>query len=55
MAMDTAINSDHSVTSLKNQHGNYPKWASKRKIQKIKKVKQKKKISKKQAQKKSKV
>eukprot|EP00088_Acartia_fossae_P020588 TRINITY_DN22131_c0_g1_i1.p1 TRINITY_DN22131_c0_g1~~TRINITY_DN22131_c0_g1_i1.p1 ORF type:complete len:106 (+),score=37.99 TRINITY_DN22131_c0_g1_i1:39-356(+) len=54
-AMDTTAKSDHSHTSLKNQHGNYPKWVSKRKIAQIKKVKQKKKTTKKQNQRKSKV
>jgi len=54
-AMDTTLKSDHSHTSLKNEHGNYPKWLSKRKIAQMKKVKQKKKVTKKQNQKKSKV
>merc|ERR1711915_837863 len=48
-AMDTLAKSDHSHTSLKNEHGNYPKWVSKRKI------KQKKKNTKKLNAKKSKV
>ena len=54
-AMDTIQKSGHSQTSLKNEHGNYPKWLSKRKITQMKKVKQKKKNTKKQNQRKSKV
>jgi len=54
-AMDTTQKSSHSHTSLKNEHGNYPKWLSKRKITQMKKVKQKKKNTKKQNQRKSKV
>ena len=53
--MDTTQKSSHSHTSLKNEHGNYPKWLSKRKITQMKKVKQKKKNTKKQNQRKSKV
>merc|ERR1712029_1035200 len=54
-AMDTIAKSDHSHTSLKNEHGNYPKWVSKRKISHMKKIKQKKKNTKKLNQKKSKI
>ena len=53
--MDTTVKSDHSHASYKNEHGNYPKWMSKKKVQKIKKIDKKKKNTKKSNQKKSKV
>ena len=53
--MDTTLKSDHSHNSLKNQHGNYPKWLSKNKVDKMKKISKKRKITKKNNQKKSKV
>merc|ERR1711976_720376 len=46
-AMDT--------TAKVNEHGNYPKWMSRKKVDKLKKVKQKKKDNKKLKQKKSKI
>merc|ERR1711879_686954 len=48
--MDTTVKSDHSHTSYKNEHGNYPKWMSKKKVQKIKKIDKKKKNAKKSNQ-----
>ena len=54
-AMDTTLKSEHSHASYKNQHGNYPKWLSKNKVDKLKKVSKKRKLSKKSNQKKSKV
>lgn len=54
-AMDTTQKSDHSHTSFKNQHGNYPKWLSKNKVEKLKKISQKRKLTKKNNKKKSKV
>ena len=54
-AMDTTQKSDHSHTSFKNQHGNYPKWLSKNKVDKLKKISHKRKATKKNNQKKSKV
>merc|ERR1711890_210020 len=54
--METPVaESDHHPTTLKNKHGNYPKWMSKTKVDKIKKVAKKKKNMKKLGQKKSKV
>ena len=50
--MDTTVKSDHSHTSYKNQHGNYPKWMSKKKVEKIKKIDRKKKNTKESNQKK---
>merc|ERR1712226_653647 len=47
--------SDHHPVTLKNKDGNYPKWMSKTKIDKIKKVAKKKKNMKKLGQKKAKV
>ena len=47
--------SDHKATNMKNEHGNYPKWMSKTKIDKLKKVVKKKKAVKKLGQKKAKV
>merc|ERR1711879_855374 len=54
-SMDTTVKSAHSHTSYKNEDGNYPKWMSKRKVEKIKKIEKKKKTAKKRNQKKSKV
>ena len=53
--MDTVIKSDHSHTTFKNSNGNYPKWMSKKKVEKIKQIDKKKKNKKKMNQKKSKV
>ena len=53
--MDTIAKSDHNPNTYKNPHGNYPKWMSKRKVEKIKKIDNKKKAAKKKNQKKSKV
>merc|ERR1712096_221458 len=50
-AMDTTAKSDHNHTTHKNEHGNYPKWMSRKKVDKIKQVKQKKKVSQKTQQK----
>lgn len=44
--MDTTAKSEHNHTTLLNEHGNYPKWMSRRKVENIKKVKQKKKVNK---------
>merc|ERR1712202_23539 len=54
-AMDTTAKSDHNHTTYKNEHGNYPKWMSRKKVDKIKQVKQKKKVSQKLSKKKKKV
>merc|ERR1712080_85820 len=54
--METPIEvSDHNPTTMKNKHGNYPKWMSKTKVDKLKKVVKKKKAVKKLGQKKAKV
>eukprot|EP00092_Neocalanus_flemingeri_P015302 GFUD01016544.1.p1 GENE.GFUD01016544.1~~GFUD01016544.1.p1 ORF type:complete len:106 (+),score=41.81 GFUD01016544.1:43-360(+) len=54
-AMDTTAKSEHNHTTLKNEHGNYPKWMSQKKVDKIKKVAQKKKVNKKLSKKRAKV
>jgi len=54
-AMDTTAKSDHNHSTYQNEHGNYPKWMSQNKVDKLKKVKQKKKVNKKLSQKKKKV
>jgi len=54
-AMDVTAKSEHNHTTYKNEHGNYPKWMSRNKVDKLKKVKQKKKGNKKLSQKKKKV
>lgn len=54
-AMDTVSKSEHNHTTYQNEHGNYPKWMSRKKVDKLKKVKQKKKVNKKLSQKKKKV
>merc|ERR1711892_681017 len=43
-AMDTTAKSDHNPSTYQNEHGNYPKWMSQNKVDKLKKVKQKKKV-----------
>ena len=53
--MDTTAKSEHNHTTYKNEHGNYPKWMSQKKVDKLKKVKQTKKVNKKLSQKKKKV
>lgn len=53
--MDTTVKSAHSHTTYKNADGNYPKWMSSRKVEKVKKIDKKKKLAKKKNQKKSKV
>ena len=35
-AMDTSVKAKYSKTTLKDKDGNYPKWLSSRKIQKLK-------------------
>ena len=35
--MDTSAKAKYSSKTLKDEHGNYPKWVAKRKIQKLKK------------------
>lgn len=58
LAMDAAApvaKSDHSSSSYKNQHGNYPKWMSRNKVEKLKKVSKKKVSTKKLNKKKAKV
>jgi len=54
-AMDTTAKSEHNHKTYLNEHGNYPKWMSRKKVDKLKKVKQKKKVNKKLKQKKSKI
>jgi len=54
-AMDTTAKSEHNHATYKNEHGNYPKWMSRKKVDKLKKVQQKKKVNKKLSQKKKKV
>merc|ERR1711913_195842 len=46
-AMDSTSKSGHSQKTYKNEHGNYPKWMSRKKIEKQKKINNKKKILKK--------
>jgi hypothetical protein len=41
--MDTSVKSQFSSKTFKDQHGNYPKWMSKAKIEKLKKKSSKKK------------
>ena len=54
--METPIaTSEHNHRTLKNKDGNFPKWMSKTKVDKHKKVIKKKKAVKKLAQKKAKV
>jgi hypothetical protein len=53
--MDTTAKSEHNHTTFQNEHGNYPKWMSRKKVDKLKKVKHKKKVNKKLSQKKKKV
>ena len=53
--MDTTAKSEHNHKTYLNEHGNYPKWMSRKKVDKLKKVKQKKKVNKKLKQKKSKI
>ena len=53
-AMDTTAKSEHNHTTYQNEHGNYPKWMSRKKVDKLKKVKQTKKVNKKLSQKKNK-
>ena len=53
--MDTTAKSEHNHTTFQNEHGNYPKWMSRNKVDKLKKVKHKKKVNKKLSQKKKKV
>ena len=48
--MDVTAKSEHNHTTYKNEHGNYPKWMSRKKVDKLKKVKQKKKGNKKLSQ-----
>ena len=36
-SMDTSVKPKFSTKSLKDEHGNYPKWMSSRRIQKMKK------------------
>nr|ALS04398.1 putative protein LLP homolog isoform X1 [Acartia pacifica] len=45
--MDTAAKSEFNSKTLRNEHGTYPKWVSKRKIRKIKKATKPKKNKKK--------
>jgi len=49
-AIDTTA--EHNQTTYQNKHGNYPKWMSRKKVDKLKKVRQKKKVNKKLSQKK---
>merc|ERR1712001_345616 len=42
-SMDTSVKPKFSTKSLKDEHGNYPKWMSSRRIQKMKKKNKKKK------------
>ena len=54
--METPVaTSEHNPRTLKNKDGNYPKWMSKTKVDKHKKVIKKKKAVKKLAKKKAKV
>ena len=54
--METPVaTSEHNPNTMKNEHGNYPKWMSKSKVDKIKKVAKKKKAVKKLAHKKAKL
>jgi hypothetical protein len=54
--METPVaTSDHNVRTLRNKDGNYPKWMSKTKIDKLKSVVKKKKAVKKLGKKKSKL
>ena len=54
--METPVaTSEHNPRTLKNKDGNFPKWMSKTKVDKHKKVIKKKKAVKKLAQKKAKV
>lgn len=54
--METPVaTSEHNPNTMKNEHGNYPKWMSKSKVDKIKKVVKKKKAVKKLAHKKAKL
>ena len=45
--MDITSKSGHSPKTYKNEHGNYPKWMPRRKVDKQKKINNKKKILKK--------
>merc|ERR1719150_2643856 len=42
--MDTTVKSAHNQRTYKNEHGNYPTWMSKKKINKLKKLAKKKPI-----------
>lgn len=54
--METPLaTSEHNTRTLRNKEGNYPKWMSKTKVDKLKKVTKKKKAVKKLAKKKAKV
>ena len=48
--MDTTVKSEHSSTTYKNRHGNYPKWMSRKKVAKLKVVKKTKSKAKKKKQ-----
>jgi hypothetical protein len=54
-SMDTTAKSEHNHTTYQNEHGNYPKWMSRKKVDNLKKVKQTKKVNKKLSQKKKRV
>merc|ERR1711997_656655 len=43
-AMDMTAKSEHNHKTYKNEHGNYPKWMSRKKVDKQKKMNNKKKI-----------
>merc|ERR1719150_2204232 len=36
--MDTTVKSAHNQRTYKNEHGNYPKWMSRKKVDKLKKI-----------------
>ena len=40
--MDSSTKSEFNAKTLKNKDGNYPKWVSKNKINKLKAIKKKK-------------
>ena len=54
-AMDTTAKSEHNHSTYQNEHGNYPKWMSRKKVDNIKKVNQKRKVNKSLSKKKKQV
>ena len=45
--MDTTAKSEYSSKTMRDKHGNYPKWMSRKKVKQLKKTAKKKKMKKK--------